>query len=520
MNIIFFCQSKSIDVFYQLYLRMSKHLDLPKVGFYVANLRHYEGFLNKHPDFEDKFTVIKEWEIYEQAFSHKPDYQRINSYEKRIGSRYLWDPVVTDRRLYMGRKSSYMQDYSPYFSFKNTMAVLDIALHKIDSLFQTVQPDALFTIYTATFGDCLGHMFAKSMGINSYDFRLSRLKNYIMLVDGVNEPPPHIEELYKSFSSDIPEELVKEAEECIHSIKTKDFMYEGVKPGTKKNLIQAEKLNSITSFYKRDFIKRMKIFTKNILQQRVAPYCYDMQMPGYIRPVIYSKVIKPLTIQIIKKRLGQLLIQSKDLHNCEYILYPLHTEPELVLSQFARPYLNQIEVIRNIRLSMPIGMKLFVKEHPLMFGRRPYGYYKKILNIPDVHLMNFDISSQDAILRAKMVFIIRGAIGLEAVIHKIPVVSIGKSMFDILPSHMFRVCHNMYELEECIFDMLNNYKYDHNALIRYMASVIQGSTPVNLITELLGKSGRYTEKLDVGHTPFEKHPHLDILSNYILQRIS
>ncbi len=77
MNILFFCQGKGLEVFYQLYLRINRRIDLSNIGFYVANIRHYDGFLKKYPEFENEFKVVKEWEIYELAVSHTPDYQRI-----------------------------------------------------------------------------------------------------------------------------------------------------------------------------------------------------------------------------------------------------------------------------------------------------------------------------------------------------------------------------------------------------------------------------------------------------------
>ena len=44
---------------------------------------------------------------------------------------------------------------------------------------------------------------------------------------------------------------------------------------------------------------------------------------------------------------------------------------------------------------------------------------------------------------------------LEAVIRKKPVVSLGKSIFELLPSKMFKTCHNLYELPNSIFNMSN-----------------------------------------------------------------
>ena len=65
---------------------------------------------------------------------------------------------------------------------------------------------------------------------------------------------------------------------------------------------------------------------------------------------------------------------------------------------------------------------------------------------------------------------------------------------------------------------MENYEYDHEALINYLSSVMQGSIPVNLITDLLGKKGRYREKGN--YYNFDEHPHIDLLTEYLIERVN
>ena len=516
MNIIFFTQSRSLDVFYQVYLRLRKKLKIERVGFYVANQLWYERFFAAHPDFEEEFVVLKEWEIYQQADGHQVDLKHIRAFEDEIGDPTLWGPVVTDRRLYMGKRATFRQDYKPGFSYEEILAIVDVALQKIDDMFKKVKPDLACTIYTATFGDCLGHLFAQARGIRSLDLRLARLKNYVMFVDGVKEPPPHIVQIFERFKTSIPDELKREADDYITSVQEKSAMYEGVVPAAEKQESIKEKGIAGKLLSPKILLKGVG-FLSSYRKFKKPPYRYDYQNPAMIGP--YRKLLNPLYLKKIKKEIQNSLVGRDDLKNMDYILYPLHTEPELVLSQFAKPYLNQIEVIRNISLNMPLGMTLLVKEHPMMLGRRSLGYYQKLLEIPNVKLVNLDLSSEVVLQYARLVVIIRGAIGLEAVIKKKPVISLGKSLFELLPPCMFRTCHNLYELPYAIRDMLNLYSYDHEALVRYLASVIKGSVSVNLVSDLLGKSGRFRTETGDSDLPFEKHPHLDLLADYLFERL-
>ncbi len=509
MNVIFFTQSRSLDVFYQIYLRLKEKIGINKVGFYVSNKMHYEQFLIDHPNFENQYKVIKEWKIYSAAIGHKPNLKRVSKYEQEIGDPTLWTPLVTDRRLYFGKKMTYYQDYEPFFSYSDQMSILDIALQEIDNLFYDIEPDLICTIYTATFGDCLSHQFAEARGIRSLDLRLSRLKNYVMFVDGVKEPPPHIEYILKQNDDALLREKKKEAEDYINEVLKNNAMYEGVVTARKNN----EKDRSLRQSYG-IFSKGIR-FVKNNFN---TSYRYDPQNPDLLQSYIYKKFINPYSLKRIKHALKGSLVNEAFIKRNRYILYPLHTEPELVLSQFARPYLNQIEVIRNVSLSVPVGKTILVKEHPMMLGRRTMSFYKNILQIPNVRLVDFDLSSESVLSNAELVVIIRGAIGLEAVIKKIPVVSLGRSMFELLPNNMFRFCKSLYDLPDVIKDSLENYEYDHEALIKYLIAVIAGSTPVNLVTDLLGKKGRYKE--EVMAFKFESHPHLDVLADYLYKRIN
>jgi len=519
MNVIFFTQSRTLDIFYELYLRLKDRLALEQVAFYVANLRHYESFLQGHAGFEDKFVVLKEWDIYREAAGHTANLERIRAYEEEIGDPTLWGPVVADRRLSMGKNASFRQDYNPRFSYDQILSLLDTALVKIDLLFRQVRPDLICTIYTATFGDCIGHLFAKARGIKGLDLRLARLRNYVVFVDGVAEPPPHIAAIFEEFSSGIPPDLKKSAEDYIESVAGGSGMYEGVVPGARGGKRFGDASGWLRRIAKRDLPRKCAVFFNDYRKSWKPPYCYDYQTPDVLRAYIYARFLNPLNVMVAQASLRGRLAGGHELKSADYILYPLHTEPELVLSQFARPYLNQIEVVRNISLSMPVGMRLFVKEHPMMVGRRSRGYYRKLVEIPNVELVDFGLSSAAVLERARLVVIIRGAIGLEAVVRRKPVVSLGQSMFDILPSCMFMRCRSLYDLPKAIGAMLTSYRYDHDCLVRYLAAVMKGSVPVNLVSDLLGKRGRFRSGAEWESESIAGHPHLDVLADYLVSRL-
>ena len=511
MNIIFFTQGNSLDTFYEIFKRINKKVSIGKVGFYVANRTNYKSFIKNHRDFESKFTVLKEWEIYNEAAGKTPNLDNIKQYSLELGEINLWTPYITDRRLSFGKKYSFKQSYKPYFSYQDYLSTLDVALTKINDLFSSINPDVVCTIYTATFGDCLGHIFSKARNVRALDLRLSRLKNYVMFVDGINEPPEHIKTLYNNKKIVPNNDLIKKAKEYISKVKSENALYDGALEAS------VQSSESLTKTRMLDYLNKIRKLPNFIIASSKR-YKDDPQQQNPLASLYYNYFFKKInnkkTLLLLKKH----FVNQEFLDKNKYIFYPLHVEPELVLAQFARPYLNQIEVIRNIRYSTPLTKTILVKDHPLMFGKRPMSYYKKILQIPNVRLINPTIPSEKILNNCELLVIIRGAMGLEAAIKEIPVVCLGKTMFELLPRSMYRFCNSLYKLKDEISDLLINYKFDEEALVRYLSFVIEGSSPVNLITDLLNKKGRYREKAD--NYLFEEHPHLDILSNYLLKRIN
>jgi len=143
---------------------------------------------------------------------------------------------------------------------------------------------------------------------------------------------------------------------------------------------------------------------------------------------------------LIKKRKRRSFIDKHLLtslpHDEHFIFYPLHIEQERNLL-IAAPYLtNQIELIRNIVKSLPIGYKLYVKEHPAQATRewRDINEYKEIMKIPYVRLFHPLMKSEEFYKKCSFVITIGGTSGLEAAFYKKPSIILSYMDYAILPS--------------------------------------------------------------------------------------
>jgi hypothetical protein len=105
-----------------------------------------------------------------------------------------------------------------------------------------------------------------------------------------------------------------------------------------------------------------------------------------------------------------------------YAYFPLQFEPERTILRKGEFYSNQLSVIKNIAQSLPVDMKLFVKEHPAMQlnGWHNLEFYKEILKMSNVELFHPSCSNSLFVKNCSLVITIAGTSGLEAIFYGKP----------------------------------------------------------------------------------------------------
>ena len=133
-----------------------------------------------------------------------------------------------------------------------------------------------------------------------------------------------------------------------------------------------------------------------------------------------SRVLTKALINILKTKIRGYFIDKNFVRNPSFIepfvFFPLHQEPERSLLLSAPFYTNQYEAIKNIIKSLPIGYKLFIKEHPAMKARhwRKISQYKEIMGLPNVVMIHPSVNSKELIKKSSLVITISGTASFEA----------------------------------------------------------------------------------------------------------
>jgi hypothetical protein len=209
---------------------------------------------------------------------------------------------------------------------------------------------------------------------------------------------------------------------------------------------------------------------------------------GNYKKISWSRIIYPNPLKYflfyakvdIKR---QFLFRSRNFFDIpvkddQYVYMPLHLIPESTTFVKAPLYINELFIIEQISKSLPIGWKLYVKEHQSMLGERSLQFYKKVKQFPNVCLVKFNYYQDPKpwIENAKGVITITGTGAYEAAMLGKRALIFGDVPFNLIEG-ITRV-HSFEQLPELIssFGNIDNIK----SCAAYLATVKSIGKEINL----------------------------------------
>lgn len=495
MNAIFLTQSNSLNFFYDLYKKLYEDEFINSACFFVSDPYHYQQFLRENPNFEkSNLLIFKEWEMLSLSNKRNIDTKIPSLIEDELNLKTLWPSVIANRRIFFGSKYAFRQDYTSEFTHEEILSIQSVFYSEIYELFKKFNPEIIFSFICTTTQEYICDELARDQKIPHLNLRPTRVENFMHFATSVHEPSERLifdyNENINQLNSDY---FYEKAEKYLNKSNDNIVKYEGVFLPSQKPpqaQIKIPKIHKILDIIRRAYIQEY--------QYRFSIPKGGNVLPGFIKPLFYRMIVNPISVLKIRKYLLNKYIATDDLIDMEYAFYPLHIEPEVTLLVYSRYFLNQIEVIRNIAFSLPFGMKLIIKEHPAAVGKRPLSYYKKILAIPNVEMIDSSIETKVLIKNSKLVATISGSVGLEGIIMGKPVIIFGNAPYQILPETTVKQVENLSNLHEDVSFMLRSFKYDPESIKIFIASIMRTSVPIDFYTTLLGRSQQYqyTESVD------------------------
>jgi hypothetical protein len=503
MNIIFVTMGAIYTPYFEVYKNLEADID--NIGFYTSDKFHFEKNIKK----DSKVKYLKEWELTEQLANIKIDKKLIEKFEKKyFSNESIWNAMSNDRRIFQGKYTKYTQNYKSNYNYDEMLRLFQVFTLNIESFIEDIRPDIVIGMGQGTIGDYLFYKIAKAKKIKFFALKSVKNGNYQTLTDSIGEEHKAIRESFDEYlgGKQVETEVQLEVNKYMQIIGKGVAPYEGNVAIPRKNKI----------FKKNDLVNYAKYIVKDVIFAFKKRDHHNQALFSLM--YFYNNTYKFYrTSQLRKITKGRTIYELDKIKNGHYIFFPLHAEPEISLTNYAKFYQNQIEVIRNIGLQLPSKFKLIVKEHPRNIGRRSSGYYKKILEIPNVDFVDFELPSVEVLKRSKLVIVLSGNIGYEAVLSKIPVITLGATMYNMLPKTMVNHLDGIKDIYTEIDSTIENYRWSGDIFEKYICAIIKNSFPLDLYTVLLRKEGRE------GGGEFNKKGYkdnIDILTENIYKKIT
>lgn len=488
MNVLFCTQSESLKLFDALCSASKTRLPVDQAGFIVADSMAFDRWLFERPSFEQEgHYLLKEWDVTARPLN-KPDLSKLARYERELGGDAgLFGAIVADRRLFMGPDCASTQDYRRRFSDDELLYILQRGLERVEALFDQLKPDLVVGFICVTMLDYLAYLFAKARGLRFLNLRPTRIGDRVAFSELLNDPSPELAAHYQRLLSGEQSRFEEEARRYIQRVREQHGRYEGVvspsdKPALKSNASKFARID------------RVLLAIRAYWNYKNSIAASDNHVPDPLRRLYFTAWRNPRQARRTRELFKGRYIREADLPGLRYVFFPLHTEPEVSLLVYGRPYVNQIEIIRMLAMSLPIDTVLVVKEHPWMVGKRSLGAYQKMLDVPRVRFANPAQEARTLIKQADLVAVVTGSVALEAAMLDKPVITFGDCPYNLLPDTMVRRCADPRHLQTLVRQAIGQHKTDEEALRAYVASVFETSESVNLYSILLGKANVHTER--------------------------
>lgn len=469
-------------------LRLKEKYGVEKFCAYVSQRASY-NFLKSQKDIEYTELILDE-EIHKSYVNEKLDMDYLRRLESEYGIPNLWAYLTVDRIIMHNQLvREYPYDKPPY-NLEEMLKILQVKAKAIIAFLEKERPDFLLTTQALSgLGNLLLYHVSKKKGIKIWTVSLTGIKNTWTISDHYIQSPlierkfkdrlksENKNEFYYSAAKKAVEEFRRQPEPYYKKLKPSEQLV-----GRKaqfKFLIPARLYRSLAYFF--ILIHRRFTDEERLDYSYITPWHYILD---------HAK-------RKVRNFIGVDDLYDKIDFKENFAFFPLQAEPETSLAVWAPFKTNQIEVIRQVARSLPIDYKLYVKEHPIMAQYRPRSYYKELKKVPNIKLINPAVTSFELLAHTKLIVTITSTLGLEAAFVKKPAITLGEIWFNCLS--FIKYCPTMENLPYAVKEQLENFRYDENELLEFVAAILEESVNIDYLH--LWEEESDMEKIKAGIAP-------------------
>ena len=415
-------------------------------------------------DINYEHLLIDEF-LFIEAKNEVVDEEYLNQKEKEYGHPYWWQEFTSDRQTSVNWPRQFYNDFNPILNHYQIKQQFQIRIREIEKMLDEEKPDFIFLCDAGAMGVNIPYHMAKKKGIPTLVLSISRFSDLSGFSDNLFGIFSNVEKIFEDIRSGRHiSSKKKEAIEFIEKFRNKP---------TKPDYV----LSDVWNKSKQSGMKKFILFSKNLVRKCLDSF--DNSFPkvyGY-SPLDFVK--HNLLFWFNSHRIPK--FDAPD-YKEDYTFFALTSEPEATLLMQAPYFADQVWVAKMIAQSLPLTMKLYVKDHPQMPGYRSSKFYKEIRKFPNIKLIDTKVDSMELIKNAKLVVTITGTVGFESLFFKKPVITFGSVTYNIMP--MVNKCRTPENLPGIVKNALENHNPDDTELVDFVSALFEDSFKID-ITKLI-----------------------------------
>ncbi len=369
-----------------------------------------------------EFEKIWFYYDYIKKSNKSPDIQYLKNFEKKYEIN-LWKIAFNDR---------FFNRYNQYYKFTNDeiLKILEQECKFYESILDEVKPDFMISYLTHQQHNHIFYELCKAKGIEILLLTPAHIGGDKWIVSDTWDKFLPLET--NSIDNESLENNLTEVEPRAYLLERKE---------RRTAEIMNKRFNNSKSQYVKAAFKY--IFSSNSNPRTHYTY-YGRSKLKVIWEMFCYEIKKKYRASFMNKNLKKRIVDEP------FIYFPLHQEIESNLLIRAPFQINQVETIKQVAQSIPLGYKLLVKDHKVMADRgwRSVTDNKEIIKLPNVEVLHPDIDSNDIFPKCALVISIGGSSSIEAAFYNKPSISFRKIGHFRLPS--LSVVESMPELADTI----------------------------------------------------------------------
>lgn len=434
---------------------------------YVYRRQGYD-FLRAQNDLNYS-TLLLDEDIHNRYRDEKLDPEYLDYLEKEFGLPSLWPYLTVDRVIMSSQLiREYPYDQTPY-THEEILRLLQVRARAILEMLDRERPDYLFCSALGGIGSLLIYHIAKKRGLKVFNIQLTSVRNHYILSDAYDSFTTVVEKLRSRPEALLNSEARPRALEFLEKFRTQPFPYYDKSTPTAQPVARARQLKFLNPV---NAVRSLKVFLKYAREHFTGNERYDY---SHVSPWNY---LRDLAKRKIRNAIGLDDLYDEFNPDENFVLFPLHYEPEVAILLQAQHIPSQLTLIRQIARSLPVRYKLCVKEHPEMVQYRPRAFFKELKKIPNVKLIRPTTSNFSILPHAKLITTITGSTGWEALLLKKPVISFGHHFYNSIS--MVKRCTDIETLPALIKQQIENPVHDEAELQNFLTAIFEDSIEMNL----------------------------------------